>query len=151
MFEYKCFHDDYGDEWIPKTYLAEKPSKAKYQHACYLYRELNFGDSIWDMLKNIKVKKVGSANITYFFKDNDTWESTKKWRGLDFAYLGMTVDVCGKKGVIVGGNRSLNLNVLFDYSKETQRIDNCHPWYETTFYDNKGDIIRDYKKESVKP
>jgi hypothetical protein len=147
LFEFKCFHIvDYIDEWIPKRYIAETSGKAKYQHARYLHNELNYGDDIWDMLKDMKVKKVGCASISYFFNDNDTWERVKKWRNLDFAYLGMEVDVCGKKGIIVGGNSGLNLQVVFDFDKGKPWIDNCHPWYETTYFDRDENIVADYKQ-----
>jgi hypothetical protein len=149
MFEYECYHDDYGDKWIPKRYIAETPGKAKYQHAEYLHNELNYGYGIFDMLKKMMVRKIGPANIYFYFKDNDTWENVKKSRNIEFAYLGMEVDVCGKRGVIVAGNSGLNLNVLFNYGTKQQYIDNCHPWYETVYYDVKGNVLADYREKVV--
>jgi hypothetical protein len=60
----------------------------------------------------------------------------------------MEVDVSGKRGVIVGGNSSLNLQVLFDFEKQPYTA-NCHPWYETVYYDNNGNIVADYREGKV--
>ena len=94
----------------------------------------------------MRVRKIGPVSIQFYFNYNDTWENTKKWRNLDFAELGMEVDVCGKRGVIVGGNCSLNLDVIFNYGTKQQYIDNCHAYYETVYYDKEGHILADYRE-----
>ena len=149
MFEFECWHDDYGDKWIPKKYLAETPSKAKYQHADFLYNELEYGHSVFEMLRKMRVRKIGPAHIGVYFKDNETWESVKKHRNIQFAYLGMEVEVCNKKGFIVGGNSALNLDVIFNFDTSQQYISNCHPWYETVYYDNKGNVLADYREKKT--
>jgi hypothetical protein len=145
MYEYECFHDDFGEKWIPKRYIAKTPGKAKYQHAQYLHDELSYGDGIFIMLKSMRYRKIGEAHVGVYFKDNDTFQNVRKSRGIEFAYLGMKVEVNGKVGVIVGGNQSLNLDVLFYYGTKDQYIGNCHPWWKMKYFDINGNVIREYK------
>jgi hypothetical protein len=56
----------------------------------------------------------------------------------------MRIQVVDRMGTIVGGNSSMNLNVVFDGQWFTR---NCHPWYETVYYDNYGNIVADYRKK----
>jgi hypothetical protein len=68
----------------------------------------------------------------------------KKTRGLDFVKKGMRVEQTEMKqsGVIVGGNRSGNIDVKFDGNKHT---DNCHPTYMMKYFDDNGNVIKEYK------
>jgi hypothetical protein len=65
-------------------------------------------------------------------------------RGIKFAYQGMKVSVCGQMGTIVGSNQSLNLDVVFDGQYHRN---NCHPWHETVYFDRKGNVVADYRKQ----
>lgn len=69
----------------------------------------------------------------------------KEKRSMDFLKRGLTVVVNGKTGVVVSGNDSLNINVRFEGNSYSQ---NCHPKWETCYYDKNGEIIADYRKES---
>lgn len=147
MFEYKVWHDDYGDEWIPKRYICETPSKAKYQHFKYLTDELNYGMDFRQFTKNLKCKKVGIASINFFFGDTEQFERTIKSRGIEFAYQGMKIHVCGKSGKIVGANSSCNLDVVFDedFLRGQPHKRNCHPLYMTKYFDRQDNLIAEYK------
>ena len=58
----------------------------------------------------------------------------------------MEVQVGEMGGVIVGNNSSANLDVLITDGKYKGQVLNCHPHWEITYYDKKGNIIKRYAK-----
>ena len=71
----------------------------------------------------------------------------KRCRGIDFARLGMQVEVAGDIGTIVGMNSSANLDVVFsNQQKYGKGKSNCHPNWETRYFDENGVVIADYRK-----
>lgn len=145
MFEFECWHEFDCERWGVQRYIAETPGKAKSQHYQYLQDGL-WEDDFFTVVKNMKCKKIGIASINYFFGDYKQFERIKKLRGIEFAFQGMKISVSGKLGTIVGGNDSLNLNVVMDGNWYTS---NCHPWWETIYYDNKGNVVADYREKAV--
>lgn len=142
MFEFKVWSDFGGEEKYHQTILAETHGKAKYEY----YRDLNecFDITFKDFVKHVRCKKVGIATAEALFTDAKDFQRMCKSRGIaDIAFQGMKVEVAGKMGTIVG-NYGMNLYVVFD----GQWIrSNCHPWWETKYFDNDGNVIRDYTKE----
>ncbi len=68
-------------------------------------------------------------------------------RGMDFVRLGMTVEVDGERGKIVGMNSSANLDVVFDdTARRSEHAYNCHPTWETVYFSESGEIIADYRE-----
>jgi len=70
----------------------------------------------------------------------------KRCRGIEFAQIGMQVEVAGERGTIEGMNSSGNLDVVFanrlKYGKAKR---NCHPTWETRYFDVNGGVIADYR------
>jgi len=129
--------DDYN-----KIVPAETPAKAKYELFRYLSDVCEWDDGFKGFLKNIiSCKCLHKFNPSDLFRNDETFENTKKWRNLEFAYLGMNIEMDGKKGVIVCGNSSLNLNICFEGQCWEE---NCHPWYRMKYFDNKGNLIKEY-------
>lgn len=62
-------------------------------------------------------------------------------RGIGFARVGMTVEVDGEQGVIVGHNDSCNLNVLMLSGPRKGAISNCHPGWKIRYFDDSGEPI----------
>lgn len=81
------------------------------------------------------------------FGDKKQFDRMCDLRGITFAYQGMKMEVCGKSGIIVGSNSSLNLQVAFD--NEPWETANCHPHYETIYYDKDGNVVANYCKETA--
>ena len=54
---------------------------------------------------------------------------------IKFAYQGMKIEVCGQVGIIVGSTSGLNLQVA--YYSDPWTSYNCHPYYETVYYDKR--------------
>ena len=124
---------------------AETPSKARYAG----FREE--WSQFWeytDVYSDIRCKCLGPVSASHYYNSNG-FERMTKARGIQFASIGMRVEVAGRKGVIVGSNSSLNLNVwIEDYAA----VDNCHPYWETVYFDDDGGIVKDYREvKSLKP
>lgn len=138
---YECKIDDYFNDGSPlkSNHIGTTPAKARYkfwqQHSECL-RDYS------ECFKYIKAKSCGAIRPEHFFGDIEKFNNICKSRGINFAYQGMVIDVAGKKGWIVGGNSSMNLNVLFE---NEVNVSNCHPTWKTTYYDNKMNIIKDFK------
>lgn len=139
MFVFNVWID--GEDW-KHIEIAESYGKAKYQYYQYLQ------DGIWEapfdeIVKHLRCKKVGLAEVKYLFGDKEQFERICKNRAIPFAYQGMKIEVAGKQGTIVGGNRSSNLDVVFDghWIKS-----NCHPWWETRYFSGDGKVVADYRE-----
>lgn len=63
-------------------------------------------------------------------------------RGIDFAFIGMMVEVDGDIGTIVGMNSSANLDVVFaNKLKYGNGKSNCHPFWWVKYFGADGKII----------
>lgn len=70
----------------------------------------------------------------------------KRHRGIDFAKIGMQVEVDGDIGTIVGMNDSANLDVTFaNQQRYGKHKHNCHPTWETRYFDADGSVLADYR------
>lgn len=124
--------------------IGETAGKAKYD----AFRDLL---DCWDMTFGEFLNRIVSCKKLYSFRPSDLFgdlgqfERMKHWRSLDFAYQGMRIEVAGKMGTIVGSNSSLNLGVVFDGKCWA---DNCHPWWQTKYFNKNGNIVKDYTKDS---
>ncbi|QLJ65791.1 hypothetical protein HP437_11635 [Serratia marcescens] len=78
-------------------------------------------------------------------KDQQFIDDMVRCRGIDFARIGMMVEVYGDLGTIVGMNGSANLDVVFaNQLKYGKHPDNCHPFDEVKYFDKSGAVIADY-------
>jgi len=76
-------------------------------------------------------------------------DDMKRTRGIDFARLGMMVEVSGELGTIVGMNSSCNLDVVFaNQLKRGKGKHNCHPTWDIAYFDKEGNVIADYREKS---
>jgi hypothetical protein len=74
----------------------------------------------------------------------------KRCRGMDWVRLGMQVEVDGDLGTIVGMNSSANLDVVFvNQLKMGKHKHNCHPWWQTRYFDAEGNVIKDYRDRAA--
>ena len=73
-------------------------------------------------------------------------EDMRRCRGIDFARIGMQVEVDGHIGMITGMNASGNLDVVFsNQQKWGKQSHNCHPTWEICYFDGTGNILADYR------
>ncbi|OWS76322.1 hypothetical protein CBW22_07625 [Pantoea sp. VS1] len=76
-------------------------------------------------------------------------EEMIRCRGIDFARIGMMVEVDGVIGTIAGMNGSANLDVVFaNQLKYGKHKHSCHPTCEVKYFDNNGNVIADYTSAS---
>lgn len=71
-----------------------------------------------------------------------------KHRNLPSLEIGAECEADGRKGVIVGGNFSSNLSVLFDGDNH---IRNCHPDYRMRIFNKNGGLVRESDDLYVDP
>lgn len=121
---YLCSVVGQGDHETPVNALSA--GKARYQFW------LNVLDCLPDLpITKIKVRSARKPITTPAFEQN------AKYRGIPFAHCGMSVEVGGKRGVIVGHNSSANLDVLF----EDGRVLNCHPQSAVRYFNADGSEV----------
>lgn len=72
-------------------------------------------------------------------------KNVKERRSMPFLKRGMNVEVDGKMGVVTSGNSSGNINVRFEGVKFSV---NCHPKWETRYFDKDGKTLADYRIEN---
>lgn len=71
-------------------------------------------------------------------------------RGMGWVRLGMMVEVDGDLGTIKGMNDSANLDVVFvNQLKWGKGTHNCHPTWQTRYFDAEGNVIRDYTEKAT--
>ncbi|WP_135552066.1 hypothetical protein [Paenibacillus cymbidii] len=131
----------WDDEWCVQEVQAATSGKAKYAYWHYLQ------DGLWEepfgeVVRHLRCKLVGKFKVSDLFGNPDSFAHVIKMRNLPFAYMGMRIEVAGQMGTIVGSNRSGNLDVCFDGRHYGE---NCHPWWETRYFDRNGNVIRDYR------
>lgn len=122
------------------TEVGETSGKAKYRF--FLQHEI--GDSIrfGDFVKQVKCRLIHKFRVSDLFtKDRDSFIHMRRNRGIDFAEVGMRVEVDGKSGVIVGSNSSMNLDVCFDGQSWKE---NCHPWWRVKYFTHDGHLIKEF-------
>lgn len=121
--------------------VGETAGKAKYN----FFREHEISDSMdfGGFVRSVKCRLVHKFHYKDLFtQDIADFQDTLRRRGIEFAYLGMKVEVDGKPGRIVGGNRSLNLDICFDGNHWKE---NCHPWWRMKYFDNQGNLIKAFE------
>lgn len=77
-------------------------------------------------------------------------ENVKKWRFMPWLKYLMAVEVNGKMGRVTGANSSLNINVKFDNIEDQHYNGNCHPHWETRYFNKEGKVIADYREVAKK-
>lgn len=120
--------------------IGATAGKAKYQ----FFLDHEYGDlmTFGDFLKSVECRLVHKFHPRDLFGDIEQFYRVKEYRDIGFAFMGMRVEVDGRPGTIVGANSSANLDVCFD--GESWRS-NCHPWWRVKYFDNFGNIVREYR------
>lgn len=128
----------------PATAYGETPGKAKYNS----YLEMgDLFDSFAEFLRFVKsIKLIHKFRPCDLFGDIEQFERMKECRNIPFAFMGMKVILKSRsrgniKGIIVGSNDSMNLDICFD---GTCHKENCHPHYKLIYLDNSGDIVAEF-------
>jgi hypothetical protein len=125
----------------PEIVHAATAAKAKYK------RYLSFKDAGWDIeFKHLRCRSLGLPKTSAEFK------RTAKYRGVEFAEIGMRVQVGPDFGVLVKNNASANFDVLFESGKWAGQELNCHPNWDIKYFAKDGSLIKEfpgYRKEAT--
>ena len=127
-----------GEYWVTINATSRGVAKNKFRQ-----------DLEWDVAYiDIKCKTLGDVE----FHTTERFKQNAKYRGIEFAYCGMKVQLGENFGWIVGHNSSANLDVLFYKGKPSYvgHTLNCHPNWKMKYFDKQGNIIKDYEKEPTK-
>lgn len=123
---YDCSLD--GKHWT----TINATSKGKAKSMFYYSLEIDF--------KYTSIK----CRINGYPYTSDDFKRNAKYRNIEFAYCGMAVQVEHRKGVIIGHNSSANLDILFLDGEFKGQVINCHPNWKIKYFDNKGNLIKDF-------
>ncbi len=96
------------------------------------------------------VERFGVERLVIFFmtKKKQFIEDMKRCRGIDFAQLGMMVEISGDVGTIKGMNSSGNLNIVFANTlKHGTGKQNCHPTWDIKYFDKDGAVLGEYGRD----
>lgn len=120
----------------------------------------------WD--QDVIALSLGKAKAEYLRDIQDVWPDVKytditgrvssgfsmatladfqriaDYRDVPFAKIGMRVKVGEWPGIIVGKNESANFNILFLDGKFKAQTLNCHPNNCITYFDSKGEVIKQF-------
>lgn len=122
-----------GTDWN-RTVHAMTAGKAKYTYL------LDIRDAWPDVsFKHLRCRVLGAP------RTDDQFMRTANYRGVPFARIGMRVEVEGHAGVIVDKNDSANFDVLFTEGKHAGAVCNCHPHWMFKYFDDDGQLIREYR------
>mgnify|MGYP003594321334 CR=1 FL=1 len=125
---YKCSID--GEQWTTINAISRGAAKSRF------FRTFDSDiEYTW-----VRCKANGLHYTSDEFKHN------AKYRGVEFAFVGMDVKVSNSKGVIVGHNRSANLDVLFTDGILKGQVCNCHPHWKITYFDKKGGVVKSFNE-----
>jgi len=138
MNTYVCCEENLDNEFASKI-VAETASKARYHY--YLHTEVN--TPYFEMFRGIGVKVLHKFKVSDLFGNIDQFNRMKKSRFIEFAKIGMNVEVCGKRGTICGSNGSMNLDICLDGE---YHLRNYHPWWRVVYIDDEGSVIKEFKK-----
>lgn len=142
LFSFECKIKYSADYIVCDSVIAETASKARYK----FYLSLDAGEPYSEYFRYISVRKEFEVDSDYrppvSQYDQEKFDRIIESRGIEFARIGMKISVAGDLGTIVGANSSCNLDVDFGNGHKS----NCHPHWETIYYDNDGSVIKSYVK-----
>ena len=130
------------EQWPNEEYVvAETEGKARFLY-WQKFRTKLLTIPMAEFMKFVKCENEGVFDIKRMYSTEQEFKKMQNFRKLHFAYMGMRVNVAGMWGTIVG-NWKTNLFVLFDGEIEKH---NCHPYWEIAYYDDEGNVVRNYQK-----
>ncbi|WP_257145557.1 MULTISPECIES: MFS transporter [Bacillus cereus group] len=130
------------EQWPNEEYVvAETEGKARFLY-WQKFRTKLLTMPMAEFMKFVNCENEGVFDIKRMYSTEQAFKKMQNFRNLYFAYMGMRVNVAGMWGTIVG-NWKTNLFVLFDGEIEKH---NCHPYWEIAYYDDEGNVVRNYQK-----
>lgn len=131
---YECSLD--GKHWSTINALSKGKAKSEF-----------LSDIDWDVRYiDVRCRVLGDVK----FHTPEGFKKNARYRNIPFAYCGMKVELSGSFGWIVGHNCTANLNVLFYTGEYIGQTLNCHPNWMLKYFDEEGNVIKDFEKEPLR-
>ncbi|CAM4390605.1 hypothetical protein BAMA_15525 [Bacillus manliponensis] len=137
-FQLSTIFEGWKCECILTADSEERAKQMYYQK----FSEGQFEMPYQEFVKFIQCKYLEHVDITQVFSKEKLFQKMCEQRKIPFAYMGMRVEVTGRMGTIVGSWKK-NLYVVFDGNPDKF---NCNPWWEIAYFDEDGNVVRDYRK-----
>ncbi|MGG1147639.1 hypothetical protein [Bacillus wiedmannii] len=105
----------------------------------YTYFKLDKTNMLFADFKRLVIcEQLGLDNIEQFFGSEAEFEKMCRYRKIEFAYLGMRVQIAGRMATIIGNNKS-DLAVIYDNIPKVFAAD---PRWEVVYFDKNGKVIK---------
>lgn len=95
-----------------------------------------------DFKRRVNCECLGLDNLEQFYSKEKDFLRMCRFRKIDFAYMGMRVEIAGKMATIVG-NHKTDLLVVYDGMSHESKAD---PRWEIVYFGQNGEIVRDCRK-----
>lgn len=127
---------------IEEKVIAKNHSSAKYKAFNKELSEfMTYEEFIKDKDNIVHVNKVRSATLSSLFMEDETLEYCRTYRNMPFLKLGMKAVFDSKEVLyVIGGADN-----VYCYNPQNHKIENYHPKYRMTYYDESDKIIESYK------
>lgn len=128
-----------------KYHQTELTAHSEAQAVSMFYKEfkLHKTDMSYSDFKKIAIcEYVGLDNLEQFYSKEKYFLRMCKFRKIEFAYMGMRVEIAGKMATIVG-NHKTDLLVVYDGMPHESKAD---PRWEIIYFGKNGEIVRDWRK-----
>lgn len=129
-----------------KKHEMELAAHSEAQAVSMYYKEFkeNKTQMLFPVFKElVKCENLGLDNLEQFYVKEANFIKMCKYRKVEFARMGMRVQIAGKMATIVGNHKS-DLLVIYDGFSYESKAD---PRWEIIYFDEAGAIIKDYRKE----
>ncbi len=90
----------------------------------------------------VKCENLGLDNLEQFYVKEANFIRMCKYRKIEFARMGMRVQIAGRMATIVGNHKS-DLLVIYDGFSYASKAD---PRWQIVYFDEAGAIIKDFRK-----
>ncbi|HDR6825809.1 TPA: hypothetical protein QCV86_003000 [Bacillus thuringiensis] len=95
-----------------------------------------------DFKRRVNCEYIGLDNLEQFYSKEKDFLRMCKFRKIDFAYMGMRVEIAGQMATIVG-NHKTDLLVVYDGMPYVSKAD---PRWEIVYFGQNGEIVKDCRK-----
>ncbi|MED1406942.1 hypothetical protein P4U07_30115 [Bacillus mycoides] len=131
-----------------KNHVMDIAAYSEAQAVSMYYKEFKFNKTnmlFADFKRMAICEYLGLDNLEQFYSKEKDFLRMCKYRKIEFAYMGMRVEIAGKMATIVG-NHKTDLLVLYDGLTRESKAD---ARWEIAYFDEMGAIVRDYRKAKV--
>ncbi|MGQ7108377.1 hypothetical protein ACUN13_29560 [Bacillus cereus group sp. Bce041] len=128
-----------------KHHKTEVAAHSEAQAVSMFYKEFKLHKTNMpysDFKRIVNCEYIGLDNLEQFYSKEKDFLRMCKFRKIEFAYMGMRVEIAGKMATIVG-NHKTDLLVVYDGMSHESKAD---PRWEIIYFGENGEVVRDWRK-----